>query len=111
MPTYPHICHACEFEWEEFYSIRDEPPTKCPKCETEGQVERLIGGCCGRGIVQLTGHELNEKIKEDSAKFEREVQSNEKLLANLVGEQKYHSNELYRDQVTREFGGSFRRSK
>jgi len=65
-------------------------------------VKRLISGGSGKGIVELTGHELKAKIKEDATKMRRNAGKDEKLLANLVGEKKYHSNELFRDQVKRE---------
>lgn len=42
MPQYCYICNACKHEWEEEQRIKDPPLTKCPECETEGKVERLI---------------------------------------------------------------------
>jgi putative FmdB family regulatory protein len=102
MPTYQHRCNECNFEWEEFYSIKAKPPTKCPKCFVDGGVERLVSAGCGRGIMRLTGHELSESLAEDAKKMSREAGSSEKTLANLVGEDKYHKNELMRDKLKRE---------
>lgn len=111
MPTYPHICHACNFEWEEIYGMTADPPTICPNCKKEGQVERLIAGGCGEAIITLTGYELNEKLKKDAADFKKQAYKDEKLMANLVGEEKYHRNEIQRDQIKRDFSGMFRRVK
>ena len=97
MPTYPHICNECQYEWEQVYSMKVAPPDTCPNCGYVGKVERLIGMGAG-GRVELTGNELKEKVKEDSKTFAREVMSNEKMLANFVGEQKYHENELRRSK-------------
>jgi putative FmdB family regulatory protein len=42
MPTYEYACEACEHQFEEFQSMKDEPLKKCPKC---GQLKlrRLLG--------------------------------------------------------------------
>ena len=101
MPTYPHICNECNYEWELFYSIKENPPDTCPNCGTQGKVERLIAGGSGRGIVEITGNELKEKTKQDAANILQEASRNEKFLANIVGEDKYHANELFKDRVRR----------
>jgi putative FmdB family regulatory protein len=100
--TYEHLCHECKHEWDAWYGINDDPPIVCPKCKVEGKVERLISVGAGKGIVPLTGHELKAHVKADAARMVRESASNEKLLSNLVGEDKYHSNELFRDKVRKE---------
>jgi len=102
MPTYEHICTHCSYEWEEFYSIKADPPTVCPKCKTEGKVKRLISGGSGKGIVTLTGHELNAKIKSDAKKLKRAAGKNEKMLANLVGEERYHQNKLLQSEIKKD---------
>ncbi len=48
MPTYDYLCKSCEEEFEFFHSIKAEPLTKCPSCETEA-LQRLIG--TGAGII------------------------------------------------------------
>jgi putative FmdB family regulatory protein len=101
MPTYPHICNECNHEWEEFYSITQDSPDTCPKCGTKGKVERLIAGGSGRGIVEVTGHELKEKLDKQSGDILKESSKNEKFLANIVGEERYHQNELFRDRARR----------
>ena len=46
MPTYQHICSApeCQHQWEDIYSIVQDPPTKCPKCGAETAVRQVSGG-------------------------------------------------------------------
>lgn len=96
MPTYEMKCfqEGCEHEWEDFFSIKADPPTVCPKCNTEGKVKRLISGGSGRGVVELTGNELKQKVMADAAALKREAYSNENVLANLVGDTKLHNNTL-----------------
>ena len=69
MPTYLHICtdKECAHEWEDFYSITEDPPQCCPKCGKE-TAKRLVSGGSGKGIVELTGHELKAKIKAKKTK-------------------------------------------
>jgi putative FmdB family regulatory protein len=42
MPTYEYHCDACEHEFEEFQSIKDEPLKKCPECG-KSKLRRLFG--------------------------------------------------------------------
>ncbi len=101
MPTYVYQCFSeqCVGEFEEFHSINMKLET-CPLCKEAGRgeqpIERLISGGSGRGIVELTGHELKQKVKEDGQKMKREIYSNESKIANVVGETRYHQNELSR---------------
>jgi putative FmdB family regulatory protein len=93
MPTYIHIClnEACNHEWEDYYSIKDDPPTTCPKCGKE-TAKRLISGGSGRGIVELTGHDLQSKLLSDAQKIKREARTNENVLADIIGHDKYQHN-------------------
>jgi putative FmdB family regulatory protein len=90
MPTYEHVCLECNHEWEDDYSIKADPPTVCPSCKFEGKVKRLISGGSGKGKVELTGHEYKEKVMSDATALKREAYRNENVMANLVGESKYH---------------------
>lgn len=47
MPTYEYICTECNYAFEEFQSIHDEPIKRCPKCN--GVVRKKISG--GSGLV------------------------------------------------------------
>lgn len=47
MPTYDYKCTVCEYEFEYFQAMSDEPLSTCPKCDQE--VRRLVGG--GTGLI------------------------------------------------------------
>lgn len=94
MPTYEHRCKSCEHEWEDFYKITQDPPTVCPSCKTEGQVQRLVSGGSGRGIVILTGHERKAYVQAEGAKMAKQMATDENLRANFVGEEAYHQSQL-----------------
>ena len=89
MPTYEHLCETCQHEWEDYYSITAEPPKECPECKAE-TVKRLICGTT-KGVVELYGQDLVDKIKGDARKLKAEAAKNEKVYANLLGEDKYQS--------------------
>lgn len=88
MPSYEHICNTCKHEWEDFYSIKADPPKNCPKCSAE-TVTRLIS-LGGKGIVELTGQELVDKCKADAKQIMKEASKNANKYASLLGEDKYH---------------------
>jgi putative FmdB family regulatory protein len=48
MPTYEYICDNCQYQFEQFQSIKARPVRKCPKCG-KLSVQRLIGA--GAGII------------------------------------------------------------
>src|SRR5271165_3036739 len=89
MPVYEFRCNAveCNYEWEIEQSIKDPDPEECPQCKAKGNITHLISSCGGR--VELTGHELAAKTKEDARKFQKEVYSSETVYANMIGESKY----------------------
>ncbi len=41
MPTYDYKCNDCNYTFELFQKITEEPIERCPKCS--GSVKRLIG--------------------------------------------------------------------
>lgn len=41
MPTYDYKCLTCNYTFEEFQKMSDEPIDTCPSCS--GNVKRLIG--------------------------------------------------------------------
>lgn len=45
MPTYDYKCISCNYTFEFFQSMKDEPLTSCPKCG--GHLKRLIGPGAG----------------------------------------------------------------
>lgn len=90
MPSYEHQCQnpECNHEWEDEYSIKDNPPEVCPKCN-EKTVKRLIS-LGGKGVVELYGQDLVDKCKADAKKISKEASGSEKLYSNLLGETKYN---------------------
>jgi putative FmdB family regulatory protein len=100
MPTYEHRCDTCTHEWEAEYSIKADPPKQCPKCQAE-TVTRLISGA-SKGVVELYGQDLIDKIKADAQKEKVKAAKDEKVYANLLGEDRYHSLQKQMDQRKRE---------
>ena len=99
MTTYLHRCNNCEHEWDEVYGMSVDPPTLCPECNVDGKVERLISGGSGRGIVVLTGHDLKQQLRVDGAAARKRAQTDENYRANIVGESKYHDQQLNKDSL------------
>lgn len=96
MPTYEHSCNKCNHTWEDFYKMSDPVPSRCPKCKKNNCVKRLISGCTVK--VELSGRELFNKNWQEGKKMLRDAQKDENLAANLVGEEKYHKQELARNK-------------
>ncbi len=84
MPTYCHICNACHKEFEDTYSIHAPVPTKCPNCNTEGQVKRLISSNVSTN-VELSGRELVNKLWKEGKELARQARKDETLAHNLYG--------------------------
>ena len=101
MPTYEYKCEACEAEWEDICSFKDPIPSVCPECEVEGQVRKMIS-LPALGKVELYGHDLKAKLKEDGRKLKSEALRNENTLANLIGEETFHRNETALEKVKKE---------
>ena len=61
MPTYEYECKKCNYNFEVFQSMSDEPIKKCPKCGKE--VRRLILG--GAGVIfKGSGFYVTDKVAE-----------------------------------------------
>lgn len=92
MPTYLYECpdHG---EFEEYHSM-SHLIEDCPKCQEEGKekvqkVKRLICST-SKGVVELTGQDLVDKVKADAKQLQKDAAKSEKLYANILGEDKYH---------------------
>lgn len=101
MPIYEHQCQNpdCKYEWEEEYSIKEEPPKICPNCK-ECTVKRLIS-LGGKGVVELTGQDLIDKCKADARQLKKDAAKSEKIYSNLLGESKYNELQTKMDQRKR----------
>jgi len=87
MPIYEHVCESCNNEWEESYSIKADPPKVCPACGKE-TVKRVIS-LGGKGVVELYGRDLKDKVMADTKALKKELHSNEYAYANAIGESRY----------------------
>ncbi len=67
MPTYDYICSDCNYKFERFQSMSDEPIRICPICG--GVVRRIISG--GTGLIfKGSGYYLTDyKNKSTSPKI------------------------------------------
>jgi putative FmdB family regulatory protein len=94
MPTYLYKCSALDQEFEEYHSIKTKL-TDCPLCKEKGLAahapDRLISGGSGKGIVELSGHELMAKAKEDARQFKKETYGSANKYANVLGETTYNN--------------------
>ena len=100
MPTYEYQCDECKFEWEDFVSMSAPLPEECPSCKVKGKTKKLIS-LGAKGVVELYGQELVDKIKSDAQKTKQEAAKDEKVYANLLGEEKYHALQTKMDDQKR----------
>ena len=105
MPTYEFQCEECKHEWEVYQSMSAPNPDECPSCKAKDKTKKLIS-LGSKGVVELYGQELVDKIKGDAQKMKQEAAKNENIYANLLGEDKYQSMQTTMDQQRR-----IRRSK
>lgn len=99
MPTYLYECSVCG-EFEEYHSMSIKLE-HCPKCQEAGnqvEVKRLIASGGSKGVVELTGHELMAKTKEDIRQLKSDMSKSDKVYANMLGEQKYHEMQTQMDR-------------
>jgi putative FmdB family regulatory protein len=101
MAIYDHECQnpECKHEWEDTYSIKADPPKVCPKCNQE-TAKRVIS-LNGKGVVELTGNDLVEKIKSDGKQLAKNAYNSEKLYSNLLGESDYNKIQTRLDNQNR----------
>lgn len=111
MPTY---CYECpdHGEFEEYHSITIKLEL-CPLCQKEGKIgddvksiKRLIAGST-LGVVELTGHELDAKLKSDVVQLKKDMYSKESVYSNLLGEGNYQGLQTKMDKQKKD--GVFRR--
>lgn len=98
MPTYLYECPT-HGEFEEYHSMSIKLE-KCPQCTAEGkdqEIKRLISSG-SKGVVELYGQDLVDKIKGDIRKLKADAAKDEKVYANLLGEEKYQNLQTKMDQ-------------
>ncbi len=101
MPTYEYMCENCKHEWEEVHSMKLDPIKRCPECKKDC-AKRLISGGSGKGKVVLAGNELREKLMNDAQDIKRQASTDENVLANIIGEQKYEQKKKNDEAVNKE---------
>ncbi len=80
MPTYDYKCLDCEYSFEEFQKMTDEPLKICPKCN--GKLKRLIGGGVAPIFKGSGFYETDYKNATSSKKVNTaEAQSDKKSTA------------------------------
>lgn len=65
MPTYDYRCKACNYTFEAFQNMNEEPLKECPKCKSE--VKRLIGAGAGPIFKGSGFYQTDYKNKGTSA--------------------------------------------
>lgn len=76
----------------------------CPQCKNVGkdqEIKRLIS-LGGKGVVELTGQDLVNKLKSDVKALKSDVSKSEKLYANMLGDDKYQSLQVRLDKQKRD---------
>lgn len=104
MATFLYICEVNNEEFESVHSVHTKL-TDCPICANKAlghhEPKRLIASA-NPGKVELSGHELIAKNKEDTIKFSKEIHSSEKKYSNVLGEVKYEQMQKQIDANKRE---------
>lgn len=83
MPTYEYQCDVCQYSFEQFQSIKQNPLKKCPECG--GKVSRLIGA--GAGFIfkgtgfHVTDYRSREYRREAKAQNETPT-TKQKTISN-----------------------------
>jgi len=65
-------------------------------------VKRLVSGGSGRAIVTKSGGDLVSHLQSEGKKLRAQAERDENVLANLVGEERYHQDKLQKDSLTNE---------
>lgn len=72
MPTYEYKCGHCNYEFEQFQSIKARPLRKCPKCGRNA-LSRLIG--TGAGIIFKGSGFYETDYRSDSYKKQQKKEA------------------------------------
>jgi len=101
MPLYDYGCKKedCKHVFETFHKLADPGPSACPVCG-HTEIGKLISAV--HGSVELSSDDLKVKIKEDVIKLKQEASKSPNILANLVGEEKFHKQQLADDKFKKE---------
>jgi hypothetical protein len=96
MPEYLYLCETNNKEFDAEHSIKTELE-ECMICAELGmpnhKPKRLIAGRTS-ARVELGEQEYRAKIKADTAEYKRDFYKSEDKIANMVGEERYHKNQI-----------------
>lgn len=104
MLTYDYACETCQHRCEIRQSIKDDPITKCPKCEHE-TLSRLI---CAVEFFDTSPKTLGSLAEKNQQKLGSEALSEKR---EIFQEQKAQQRELARDELERQTGKKINREK
>ncbi len=91
MPTYLYTCPIHK-EFEEYHSMSIKLEF-CPLCEKENiksEVKRLINSTT-KGVVELTGQDIVDKVKADANQLKKDMSKSEKVYSNMLGPDRYRT--------------------
>lgn len=95
MPTYDFECSKCSHVWEDILSSWKSPlPSECPNCKRDSSCITKLPSLVAPGKVELTGQDFKDSIKAGARQILKDASKNENAAANIVGESKFHSNQL-----------------
>ena len=86
MPTYEYQCDICQYSFEQFQSIKQNPLEKCPECG--GKIKRLIGTGAGLIFKGAGFHATDYRSREyrQKAKAEYETLTTKQKTASNVSD-------------------------
>ena len=75
MPTYEYQCDSCDYQFEQFQSMKAEPVKICPQCH--GSLRRLIGSGAGFIFKGSGFYQTDYRSPSYQKKAEAEKKKNE----------------------------------
>ena len=84
MPTYNYKCTSCYIEFSVFQGINDEKINKCPECNADDSIERIITGGTGM-IFKGDGFYITDYVKSKNNKEKTVKDSKEKTIKDNKG--------------------------
>ena len=92
MPQYEYKCVDCNYKFEEFQSIKDDPISICPKCK--GKVKKLISLSTSNIEYANPREYLERLIKPEAKKIAEKIKSgDEEAAADFFGEDKMYGDD------------------
>ena len=90
MPTYEYRCEECQYEFEKFQSMMEDPVKTCPVCS--GKVKRLISS--GAGLIfkgsgfYITDYKRKETAVQGPVEKDKTKDSTERDTSGSKGDSK-----------------------